>query len=162
MPQEIFSFKWKYFHPNIVSSLNEGFKDIDSADVTLVSDDQIPFLAHRFVLGASSSVLKDLLLDNPSSHPLIYLRGVKQQELSSILQLMYFGEAKLNPKRIDQFLNNARDLVMKQLVDTHRSKNRKEKDINAAETLSNFENPWNLSLYTLNPKYKNISFGSVS
>merc|ERR1712129_356873 len=96
--------KLKYFHSIIVKSLSEKFTDIASADVTLVSDDQIPFQAHRFVISASSPVLKDLLLDNPSSHPLIYLRGVRQQELGSILQFMYYGEATVDKNRTNQFL----------------------------------------------------------
>ena len=117
MSGDIISLKWKYLHANLVTSLNDGFTNFDSADVTLVSDDQIPFQAHKFVLSASSPVLKDLFLDNPSSHPLIYLKGVNQQDLCSILQFMYFGEASINQNRINQFLNNARDLQIKKFAD---------------------------------------------
>ena len=110
------SLIWELFHSNLVSSLNEGLEDNGSADVTLVSDDQIPFKAHRFVLSASSPVLKDLLLTNLSTRPLIYLRGVNNQELSSIIHFMYFGEAAINENRINQFLKNAIDLQIKQLA----------------------------------------------
>merc|ERR1712129_131019 len=113
--------KLKYFHSIIVKSLSEKFTDIASADVTLVSDDQIPFQAHLFVLSASSPVLKDLLLDNPSSHPLIYLRGVKQQELVSILQFMYFGKTQFNQNGIKRFLDIGRDSQMKQLDVTRKN-----------------------------------------
>ena len=128
MSQEISFRKWNCFQANLVSSLNERFTDTDSADVTLVSDDQIPFQAHRLVISASSPVLKNLLLDNPSSHPLIYLKNVNQQELGSILQFMYFGEATVDKNRTDEFLINARDLQMKQLADTHVIKSEIEGD----------------------------------
>ena len=48
---------------HLVSSLNERLTDIDSNDVILVSDDQIPFQAHRSIICASSLILKYLLLD---------------------------------------------------------------------------------------------------
>ena len=51
------------------------------------------------------------------THLLIYLKGVYQQELVSILQFMYFGKAAVNENRIIQVLNNARELQKKQLVD---------------------------------------------
>jgi hypothetical protein len=34
---------------------------------------------------------------------LIYLRGVRQQELGSILQFMYQGEAAINESLLDSF-----------------------------------------------------------
>jgi hypothetical protein len=47
---------------------------------------------------------------------LIYLRGVEQQELGSILQFMYHGEAAIPQTRIDIFLDNVNDLQIKQLT----------------------------------------------
>ena len=115
MQQNIFSLRWKYFHTNISSSLKDLYTETSSTDVTLVSDDQIQFQAHKFVLSACSPVLKNLLLNNPHSHPLIYLRGVKQQELGSILQFMYHGEVQIDKSNINTFLQGAKDLQIKQL-----------------------------------------------
>ena len=61
--------------------------------------------------------MKNLLLNNPHSHPLIYLKGVEQQELELILQFMYCGEAAIYENRLNIFLNNAKDLQIKQLTD---------------------------------------------
>ena len=58
------------------------------ADVTLVSDDQTQFKAHKIVLSACSPVFKKIIDSNPSQHPLIYLRGVQSYEVESILQFM--------------------------------------------------------------------------
>ena len=117
MQQSIFSLRWKYFHTNISSSLSDLYTETNSTDVTLVSDDQIQFQAHKFVLSACSPVMKNLFLNNPHSHPLIYLRGVKQQELGSILQFMYHGEAAIHQNSINILLENAKDLQIKELAD---------------------------------------------
>ena len=84
-PKDIFSLKWKNLNSNFTSGISDVFAENSFTDVTLVSDDQVPFQAHKFVLSALSSVLKNILLENPQSHPLIYLRGVNHQELDSIL-----------------------------------------------------------------------------
>ena len=46
------------------------------------------------VLIACSPVFKKIIDNNPSQHPLIYLRGIQSYELESILQFIYLGEAK--------------------------------------------------------------------
>ena len=46
----IYTLKWKYFSPNVKSRVSDVIKDQSFCDVTLVSDDQKPFKAHRYVL----------------------------------------------------------------------------------------------------------------
>ena len=129
--QQLVSLKWKIFDTHISSSLNDLYPKGKFTDVTLVSDDQIQFEAHKFVLSACSPVVKNLLLNNPHSHPLIYLRGVMHQELKSILEFMYLGEVKIPQNYVGQFVKTSKDLqialvyqtflaedVMKDKVDT--------------------------------------------
>ena len=86
MVDKIYNLRWKYFNTNQDSTLKEIFnKKNNQADVTLVSDDKNAF---KFVLGASSPVLKELLISNPHSHPTVYLKGIKKIELNSILQFI--------------------------------------------------------------------------
>ena len=92
------------------------FAEDNFSDVTLVSDDQISFQAHRYVISALSPVLKNILLDNPHSHPLIYLRGINHQELDSILQFVYLGEALVYKRNINRFAKAAKDLKIKMLT----------------------------------------------
>ena len=112
-------------------TLSEVFQENNSFDVTLVSDEQIAFQAHKVVLSACSPVLKTLLLNNPHAHPSIYLRGVKQQELNSILQFMYLGEANIDQDSINKFMENARDLEVKYLV--HDAQSVSENKMNSQE-----------------------------
>ena len=117
MQQDIFSLRWKFFHTHLSSSVSDMFTKNSFSDVTLVSDDKIQFEAHKCVLSASSPVLKKLLLNNPHPHPLIYLKGVKQQELQSILQFIYLGEARFYQGNMDRFMEAVKDLQIKQLAE---------------------------------------------
>merc|ERR1712150_391187 len=95
------------------------FKDLYQegrySDVTLVSDDQTQFKAHKIVLRACSSVFKKIIDSNPSQHPLIYLRGIQSYEMESILQFMYLGEGKFYYERMGEFLKVAKDLEVKEI-----------------------------------------------
>merc|ERR1712129_107697 len=119
MFQNKFSIKWKYCIPPFSSGLSDVFPENDYSDVTLVSDDKIPFQAHRYVLSASSPVLKNILLDNTDSNPLIYLRGVNHQDLESILQFIYLGEASFYHSNMNRFIQVAKNLQIKQLAETN-------------------------------------------
>ena len=79
----IYTLKWKDFSPNVKSRLSDVIKEQSFCDVTLVSDDQKPFQAHRYVLSTFSPVLKNIFLNNPYSHTLIYIRGVNHRDFYS-------------------------------------------------------------------------------
>ena len=113
--QEAYHLSWESFQTNLSSTLG-GLQQGNLADVTLVSEDQIQMQAHRIVLSACSPVLKNLLLCNPSSHPLIHLMGAKQQDMQSILQFMYLGEAAVNKEHIDDVIEIAKDLQMEEIL----------------------------------------------
>ena len=105
MNQESFLLKWKFYDQNVSFSLQEEAKQNCFADVTLVSDELELFKAHKFILSAKSSVLKEILLTNPHPEPLIYLNGVQRQELQALLHLVYFGEAAFSTNRTDLLLS---------------------------------------------------------
>ena len=111
----ICTLKRKYFSPNVKSRVSDVFTEGSFCDVTLVSDDQKPFQAHRYVLSAFSPVLNNILLNNPHSHPLIYLRGVNHKELNSILQYIYFGKTLVDHRHIRKLVEAAKDLKIKNL-----------------------------------------------
>ena len=63
MPQYIDNLKWNNFNGNLHFNLKELLFGEKFTDVTLVSDDKIAFKAHKFLLGACSPVLRDLLIE---------------------------------------------------------------------------------------------------
>ena len=118
-----YSLKWKNFNSNVTYRLSNVFEENCFTDVTLVSDDQKQFQAHRYVLSNFSPVFENILLSNPHSHPLIYLRGVHHQVLSSILQFIYLGKTKVNHSNMKRFAEVAKDLQIKKLADNIRMEN---------------------------------------
>ena len=84
------------------------------SDVTLVSDDQHQFRVHKFILSSCSSVFHTLLENSPQNLT-IYLRGIHHEDLQSILQFIYLGEATFYQKRKNEFLNIAKDLKIKEI-----------------------------------------------
>jgi hypothetical protein len=115
MSQETFSLNWKTYEAHIQKSFQNLLNEHVFSDVTLVCDDQTQLQAHKIVLSACSPVLRKILLNNPHQHPLIYLRGVKQQEMQAILQFMYLGEANIFQGRINQFMIIAKEFELKEL-----------------------------------------------
>ena len=81
----------------------------------MVSDDQTQFKAHKIILSACSPVFKNIIDNNPSQHPFIYLRGIQSHELESILQFMYLGEGEVFQNRIREFIRVAKDLQVKDI-----------------------------------------------
>ena len=76
------------------------------ADVTLVTDDKQQIRAHRNILSAASPVFKNILqVDSSNTNPFIYLRGIQQSEMESIIQFIYLGEAKFYEERMKEFLS---------------------------------------------------------
>ena len=115
MDDEKYDLKWKTYSDHLVGVFKELGEEGHFADVTLVSDDQIQTPAHKVVLSACSPVLKTLLVNNPHSHPLLYLRGIKQTELQALLKFMYLGETQIFESRINDFVSVAKDLEVKQI-----------------------------------------------
>ena len=77
------------------------------ADVTIVSDDQVSFLAHRFILSCWSPVLRNIIADHHAAPYLtLYLVGIEHKEVESLLQLMYLGETLTDTKHYKE-LNDA-------------------------------------------------------
>ena len=107
---DTYFIKWKTYCDHLVGVFKDLGTEGHFSDVTLVSDDQIQTPAHKVVLSACSPVLKTLLVTNPHSHPLLYLRGIKHTELQALLKFMYFGETQIFENRINDFVCVAKDL----------------------------------------------------
>merc|ERR550517_2028485 len=112
--------------------LQDLYREGGYTDVTLVSDDQTQFKAHKIVLSACSPVFKKIIDSNPSQHPLIYLRGVQSFEVESILQFMYVGEGRFYHERMAEFIKVAQDLEVKEISDGVEM-GREEEDVSVVE-----------------------------
>ena len=112
---ETYSLSWNAFKDHLQLIFRELYEEEKNSDLTLISDDQTQFKAHKFVLSAGSSVLKRILDNNLTQHPVIYLRGIESYEIDSILQFVYLGEANVSSERLEEFLRVSADLGVKEI-----------------------------------------------
>ena len=115
MYQEKYNINWHTYSDHLKEMLHEMMKSKELTDVTLVCDDKKQFNAHKVVLSACSSVFKSIIKDLPHNSSVIYLRGIQHQEMESILEFMYLGEATLFHERMNEFLHVAKNLEIKQI-----------------------------------------------
>ena len=87
--------QWDEFQSSIKTSLTNLRKTEDYSDITLACEDGQQIKAHRIILSSSCFFFRDLLQKNSHSNPLVYMRGIKHRELSSIIDFIYHGEAKV-------------------------------------------------------------------
>ena len=73
-------------------------------DVTLVSNDNCKFEAHRIILSSSSEVFKNLLINERHPNPLIFMSGVKGSVLQAVLDFIYSGEAHVEKEDMKSFV----------------------------------------------------------
>jgi len=110
-----YNLTWQLYTDHLREMLHEMMKSNELTDVTLVCDDKTKFKAHKIVLSACSSVFKSIINDLPTNSSVIYLRGIQHQELETILQFMYLGVATCSQERMNEFLNVAKNLELKEI-----------------------------------------------
>ena len=113
---EQFCLKWNDFKENITSSFNGLRKDADFSDVTLVCEEDKQVEAHRIILTACSPFFSSVLKRNKHPHPMIYMRGLKANDLVAIVDFIYYGEANIYQEDLDGFLALAEELQLKGLT----------------------------------------------
>ena len=108
--------QWNDFKENVITAFGSLRDDRDFSDVTLACEDGQQVEAHKVILAASSPFFQNLLKRNKHSHPLIYMRGVQSLDLLSIVDFLYFGEAKVFQENLDSFLAVAEELQLTGLM----------------------------------------------
>ena len=108
--------KWNDFEQNISSAFGLLRQDTDFVDVTLVSEDGQQVELHKVVLASSSPFFKQLLKGSKQTqHPWILMRGTKFEDLTAIVDFLYFGEANVLQENLDDFLALAAEMQLKGL-----------------------------------------------
>ena len=110
---EKLSLQWHDFRDHITDTFGKLLKDKNFSDVTLVCGNGNQIEGHKVVLAASSPFFKSLLGRNAHPHPVIYMRGVKSDNLEAILDFVYCGEANILQENLEAFLLLAEELQIK-------------------------------------------------
>ena len=108
--------KWNDFQENVNKAFGRLRNETEFVDVTLACEDGQQVEAHKVILTASSPFFDNLLKKNRHPHPLIYMKGVKFEDLLSIVDFLYCGEANVYQENLDSFLRIAEDLKLKGLT----------------------------------------------
>merc|ERR1712200_388392 len=103
------------FKENVSSAFGDLRQDKEFTDVTLACEDGQQVEAHKVVLVAPSPFFLNILKKNKHPHPLIYMRGVRPENLMAIVDFFYYGEANVYQKNLDSFLVLAEELQLKGL-----------------------------------------------
>jgi len=115
MSTEKFCLRWNDFETNISSAFREIREDKDFFDVTLACDNE-QIQAHKVILSACSPFFRTILRRNQHSNPLLYLKGVRFTDLTSVLNFMYHGEVNVAQEELNSFLAVAEELKVKGLT----------------------------------------------
>ena len=107
--------QWNDFRNNVSSTFKDLRDDKDFTDVTLACEDGQQVEAHKVVLIASSPFFLNLLKRNKHPHPLVYMRGLKFENLLSLVDFLYHGEANVFQDNLDSFLGMAEEFQLKGL-----------------------------------------------
>ena len=114
--------QWNDFRENVSSSFGDLRGEKEFSDVTLACEEGHQVEAHKVVLLASSPFFLNILKRNKHSHPLIYMRGVKSENLTAMMDFLYHGEANVFQENLDSFLVLADELQLKGLGGNQREK----------------------------------------
>ena len=107
--------QWNDFRDNISSAFGDLRDDEEFTDVTLACEDGQQVKVHKVVLIASSPFFLNLLKKNKHPHPLVFMRGVKFEDLVSMVDFLYNGEANVYQENLESFLAMAEELKLKGL-----------------------------------------------
>ena len=108
--------QWNDFKENAINAFGSLKEDKDFTDVTLACEDGRQVEAHKVILASSSPFFQNLLRRNKHTHPLIYMRGVKSDDLLAIVDFLYCGEASVHQENLESFLAIAEELQLKGLM----------------------------------------------
>ena len=84
--------------------------DKDFCDVTLVGSDNRQVHAHRAILCACSSLLRNLLQDSLQQSTYLFLGQVHYEELQALLQYIYLGHCSVQSYRVETLQSLATQL----------------------------------------------------
>ena len=77
--------RWNDFQDNVRNVFGHLRNNTDFVDVTLACEDGQQIEVHKVILAASSPFFQRILKRHKHSHPLIYMKGVKSDDLTAIV-----------------------------------------------------------------------------
>ena len=89
------TLSWNDFESSASNTIRRLWLDQDFSDVTLVTEDERQFTAHKVVLITGSQLFRNLFTAAAHPSPLLFLPGVRSEQLKLLLEFLYIGECQL-------------------------------------------------------------------
>ena len=136
---EKLGLQWNEFHNIVSSSFGDLRNDGDLTDVTLACEDGTQMEAHKVVLASTSPFFFNLLKRNKHPHPLIYMKGIKSDNLLAMIEFFYKGEADVSQENLEGFLALADEMKLKGLQRPEESTETLNQPQNSQPQMQTFE-----------------------
>ena len=98
---EKYNICWNEFKVSAGNTFKNLLNDTDFTDVTLACEDGKQIKSHKVILSACSPFFKDILVQNPHAHPLLYLKGISHSQLRNLLNFAYLGETEVAQENLE-------------------------------------------------------------
>ena len=115
MQQEKFCLAWDKFEATTSRTFNNLYLNQDFVDVTLVCDEEKQIKAHKLILSWSSTFFRRILKLNQHQNYILYLKGIKYNDLKAAIKFLYFGQVEVAHDELDSFMAVAKDLEIEGL-----------------------------------------------
>ena len=115
--EETFNLAGNNFENNLVTLFKDLRFDTEFINVTFVCDDGQQLKAHKIILSSCSPLFRNMFVNNPHQHPLIFLKGIEYVTLQSVLNFIYLGQTEVKQRDLDRFLAAAKELQINGLVE---------------------------------------------
>ena len=125
---ELLNLAWKDYQASTVKTFKNLLGDQHFADVTLACGKGQQLKAHKVILSSCSPFLRNILVQNPHQHPIIYLTNVDMEDLESLMKFIYQGEVQIENEGLTKFLETANDLEIDGLFQRHAKMEQKKKE----------------------------------
>ena len=126
MSTDTFRLKWNDFQKTIGIAFRELRDDKDFSDVTLACED-LELETHKVILSSCSPFFRRVFKRSMHQHLLLYMRGLKADQLKAVVDFIYFGEVNVVQEELEAFLELAEELELQGLMgaDANKSENTK-------------------------------------
>ena len=124
---ELLNLAWKDYQASTVKTFKNLLGDQHFADVTLACGKGQQLKAHKVILSSCSPFLRNILVQNPHQHPIIYLTNVDMEDLESLMKFIYQGEVQIENEGLKKFLETANHLEIDGLFQKHAKEQEQKK-----------------------------------
>ena len=117
---EKFFLTWNDFPTTVTSSFSKLRNQTTFTDVTLVCEDKTQISAHKVILSACSGFFSNILQQDTQLHLMVCLDGISTNDITNVLDYIYFGEVEIFQDNLDRFLDIAKKLELDGLLTTEK------------------------------------------